>query len=357
MKSFGGRLQGALVRCYHSQKGAHLLIYLVSSVFRVPTTHDVLTALFHPSYPKSHLDILNLGLLGLQLVLFAYLSNHVARIFFLFYFAFWRAAYDLGLGWVLTKQSKKKWIVREVQRLGWLDESREPAIRAWIKKQLAGKMGKDYSFDVRPAFYGLIHNSRMIRICPWNITHGYYSVNSWTLSYSSTRPVFAVILSIDHIRQRFSCILHVCLFLLSSPYRLIPGCTHYEVTPYIGFLDDALNSFRWIGGIALIAFNLWVKTEAHHVVKDYGWYWGDVFFQRGALVFDGVFEMAPHPMYSVGSLSFWIPKMPLTLHCLKDMPVTMASLLSLGAIPSYLRPWQLTLVNSRFWCSSRTLVC
>lgn len=77
------------------------------------------------------------------------MSRSTAKIFFFFYFVFWRLAYDVGLGWVLTKQSKKKWIVREVQRLGWLDESRMPAVRNWIREQLAGKMGKDYSFDVR----------------------------------------------------------------------------------------------------------------------------------------------------------------------------------------------------------------
>lgn len=125
---------------------SHLFSY---AVFRVPTTHDVLT-LFHPGYPKSHIDLFNLALLGLQLVLFFTLSRTASRIFFFLYFAFWRAAYDVGLGWVLTKQSKRKWIVREVQRLGWLDEKRRPEVRQWIKMQLAGKMGKDYSFDVRP---------------------------------------------------------------------------------------------------------------------------------------------------------------------------------------------------------------
>lgn len=127
------------------------------SVFRVPTTHDVLT-LFHPGYPKSHLDILSLTLLGLQIVAYFMLPRAVAKPFFLAYFAFWRMAYDVGLGWVLTKQSKRKWIVREMQRLGWLDEKRNPKARAWIRKQLAGKMGKDYSFDVCLVFILSKHN-------------------------------------------------------------------------------------------------------------------------------------------------------------------------------------------------------
>ncbi|KAI6148071.1 phospholipid methyltransferase-domain-containing protein [Pisolithus tinctorius] len=226
-------------------------------VFRVPTTHDVLTALFHPAYAKSHLDIVSLSLLGFQLVLFYFLSRAVSKRFFLFYFIFWRAAYNAGLGWVLTKQSKKRWIVREVQRLGWLDETRCPAMRRWIRAQLAGKMGKDYSFDDLPLEY-----------------------NTWLLF----RQLVDVILLNDFLAY--------CMFAFAS-FRVPEG------------LSLPVHVLRWIGGISLIVFNIWVKTEAHNVVKDYGWYWGDCFFQRGALVFDGVFELAPHPMYSVGYAGYY----------------------------------------------------
>ncbi|KAL1757961.1 phospholipid methyltransferase-domain-containing protein [Schizophyllum commune] len=226
-------------------------------VFRVPTTHDVLTALFHPAYPKSHLDILNLALLGSQIVLFLCLPRHASQLFFLVYFAFWRTAYDAGLGWVLTKQSKKKWIVREVQRRGWLDEKRRPEVRNWIRQQLAGKMGKDYSFDELPLEY-----------------------NTWLLF----RQLVDVILLNDFVAY--------CMFAFSC-FRVPEG------------LPVLVHVMRWVAGVALIAFNLWVKTEAHDVVKDYGWYWGDVFFQRGNLVFDGVFELAPHPMYSVGYAGYY----------------------------------------------------
>ncbi|CAG7852914.1 Phosphatidylethanolamine N-methyltransferase Short=PEAMT [Serendipita indica DSM 11827] len=273
--------------------------------FKVPTTHDVMT-LFNPYYPKSHFDVLSLFLLGSQLVIcgwFLHLhrlnpqwgAQKAAKGFFLVYFMFWRAMYDAGLGWVLTKQSKKKWIVNLVKRAGWFDKEKNPHTRAWLKRQLVVKMGSDYDFEDLPLEY-----------------------NTWLLF----RQVVDIILLNDFLSY--------VLFAICNLDFLFPGASRSH--------SSTINSpgmvfLRLLGGVALLLFNLWVKTSAHDVVKDYGWYWGDCFFSRGHLrkstkihdasgldlhgeekesqelhfdlVFDGIFEMAPHPMYSVGYAGYY----------------------------------------------------
>ena len=54
-------------------------------------------------------------------------------------------------------------------------------------------------------------------------------------------------------------------------------------------LSQAVYITRWVTGLALIASNWWVKTEAHHVVKDYR---ATASSLAAAIVFDGVFGMA-----------------------------------------------------------------
>ena len=111
---------------------------------------------------------MNLALLISQVVLFFLSPRFFSRHFFFWSFLFWRAAYNAGLGWVLTKQSKRKWIVREVSQRGWLDDSKRPKVREWVREQLSVKMGRDYDFDVSPLSLSVV-SCAPHRRCGWAV--------------------------------------------------------------------------------------------------------------------------------------------------------------------------------------------
>lgn len=56
----------------------------------------------------------------------------------------------------------------------------------------------------------------------------------------------------------------------------------------------------------MLALSFWSKARAHDVLGDYAWFWGDFFFLVDTqLVFDGVFKLFPHPMYTVGYAAYY----------------------------------------------------
>lgn len=230
----------------------------------MPTTEDMVTALLDPSKPKSFSDYLTLTILTFYVVLYFVIPASIRKWAFLGIYAVSRMAYNGGLGFLLYQQSVHKALTRWAEQTMVFSKPGPSAssFKKWsysvIKRELSAKMGPDYDFESVPIEY-----------------------NTWLLY----RRVVDLILMSDF-----------------TSYMLFAFCCasipeNQSLTLHIG---------RWIAGISLFIFNLWVKLDAHRVVKDYAWYWGDFFFLEDLeLCFDGVFELVPHPMYSVGYAGYY----------------------------------------------------
>ncbi|KAI9271746.1 phospholipid methyltransferase-domain-containing protein [Phascolomyces articulosus] len=228
-------------------------------VFRVPATRDMVTALLNPKEKKSFFDLVTLGTMAVEIGLFFALPTWLKQVLFIFIFFFWRLGYNAGLGALLKYQSDSRGLVRLAQKYKIFDQEANPKAYRWLKTQLSMKMGDDYDFATSPIEY-----------------------NTWLLY----RQLVDLILMNDFTSY--------ILFTLSW----------FNWSPQSSFLVG--DMMRWAGGLVMILFNIWVKLDAQRVVKDFAWYWGDFFFLiEQSLTFDGVFEMAPHPMYSVGYIGYY----------------------------------------------------
>ncbi|KAI9902781.1 hypothetical protein N3K66_002133 [Trichothecium roseum] len=233
------------------------------TVFIVPTTHDMVSQLLDPRQPKNLSDWAVLGVLGFLIILAYALPSSLKRPIFAAIFLFWRASYNIGIGYLLHVQSHHRRMITWAQRWKLFEnpetgKNPRPWLYQLIKRELEAKIPEDYEFEKAPLEY-----------------------NTWLVF----RRVVDLILMCDFVSY--------CLF------AIICGHTPNGENLLVGF-------GRWALGIALIGFNLWVKLDAHRVVKDFAWYWGDFFYLIDQdLTFDGVFEMAPHPMYSIGYAGYY----------------------------------------------------
>jgi phosphatidylethanolamine N-methyltransferase len=223
----------------------------------------MVSQLLSPSQPKNLSDLALLFILGLHILLLYWLPFGARIPIFAVIFLFWRAGYNAGIGYLLQIQSAdrrlviwaKKSMIFEKPSTG---KNPHPKLYALMKSELEKKIPNDYKFEEAPIEY-----------------------NTWLVF----RRVVDLILMCDFVSY--------CLFAIACAGRPADE-------------SIAMTFGRWGAGIALFLFNLWVKLDAHRVVKDYAWYWGDFFYLIDQeLTFDGVFEMAPHPMYSVGYAGYY----------------------------------------------------
>ena len=235
--------------------------------FVVPETHDMVKTLFDPMVRKSYCEMIILLILATNGLVFLLINNNTLRIeIFIGLYIFWRLSYNFGIGYLLNVQSNHHRLVKWARKAQVFKKNGSLVSRL-AEKEIKSQMGPEYDVQKYPIEF-----------------------NTWLLF----RKVVDLILMLDF--TTFICLVVVCA--INKDYQFI-NTDQQEVW---------LVSTRLILGTVLILFNLWVKVNAHNTIKDYAWYWGDFFFRQinnEDLIFDGVFEMVPHPMYSVGYVGYY----------------------------------------------------
>lgn len=223
--------------------------------FQVPDTlNTVSTLLPHNLSIGSALTLLCI-LTSAYLVFFGQLTKwpHICIFFF------FRCGYDIGLGLILRAQSEHKWFFKNYVTLYNKGGAFRRLLNHLAESQLHRDVRKHKKIDEYPAEF-----------------------RAWL--------VYKNLVNLILINDGISYLL------------LGLKCFHIPAWQDVDYLVIG----QYLLGVFLCVFNYWAKVDAHRCIGEYCWYWGDFFFRKDLnLTFDGIFELFPHPMYTVGYSSYY----------------------------------------------------
>lgn len=179
---------------------------------------------------------------------------------------FWRLGYDLGLGLILDYQSKTEFITTWVTAVQQAEGSVMHKFLSWLIDSTLGEGHNSLTNSKLPPAY-----------------------SAWMVF----RFLVNIILPND--------VVAFCLVALR--FTDWDAVLSFEVSDQCDWSQTiCLSNFIVYPLCVVIGLcSIYAKISAHHVIGMYAWFWGDFFFKvEQDLTFDGIFELFPHPMYSVG---------------------------------------------------------
>ncbi|KAI8832646.1 phospholipid methyltransferase-domain-containing protein, partial [Chytriomyces cf. hyalinus JEL632] len=236
------------------------------SVFPIPPVNSLVHSLL---FPACIFDWTILTLIAANLVLLLLFGT--PKTMFLALFVAWRIAYNLAIGILLRLQCDYNWLTRLAKKYGFAPNAGKK--RGQWQSYLVAEVMKKLDLDE----------------AEFNASNLPVEFTTWILF----RALVDCVLVNDFMSHT----------LFSIAYFKAP--THDGVGPEI-FGIGWKDWLRYSVGCVLLLVNYGIKIEGNRAVSDYAWYWGDFFFfQTNESPPAAAFELAPHPMYSVGYVGFY----------------------------------------------------
>ena len=196
---------------------------------------------------------------------------------------FWRLAYNLGLGALLRWQSKYNGMTKFLQVA-----RRWPLAKAAIDRMISLSLPEHGSSSGALDAYPLCFNAWVFMMQIVNVVLPNDVLGFFLVAYRCYLRSFG-----DH---GTFCEQWIASFGFERD-ELLPDVA-------ISISCETLRALRYAAivlGVTMFVVSAWGKANAHRVIGHYAWFWGDFFYAVDLqLKFDGIFEIVPHAMYTVG---------------------------------------------------------